>query len=167
MSLCLSDTSGKDDIHINDVLIEEGHAQFVADNPDLVYAEDPQVVGVIVQIRVMPLSILPHSHQCCSLNLHTIETPSLVLINDSIHFMVSLHLFAMENLCTDFNIIPSGIFFVVRHNGIIDTSVKMSVCYTLVQGRSERMHVPFQKGLLMVALVWFCVCSCIVQYKDF
>lgn len=110
MSLCLSDTSGKDDIHINDVLIEEGHAQFVADNPDLVYAEDPQVVGVIVQIRVMPLSILPHSHQCCSLNLHTIETPSLVLINDSIHFMVSLHLFAMENLCTDFNIIPSGIF---------------------------------------------------------
>lgn len=110
MSLCLSDTSGKDDIHINDVLIEEGHAQFVADNPELVYAEDPQVVGVIVQIRVMPLSILPHSHQCCSLNLHTIETPSLVLINDSIHFMVSLHLFAMENLCTDFNIIPSGIF---------------------------------------------------------
>lgn len=103
MSLCLSDTSGKDDIHINDVLIEEGHAQFVADNPELVYAEDPQVVGVIVQIRVMPLSILPHSHQCCSLNLHTIETPSLVLINYSIHFMVSLHLFAMENLCTDFN----------------------------------------------------------------
>lgn len=103
LSLCLSDTSGKDDIHINDVLIEEGHAQFVADNPDLVYAEDPQVVGVIVQIRVMPLSILPHSHQCCSLNLHTIETPSLVLLNDSIHFMVSLHLFAMENLCTDFN----------------------------------------------------------------
>lgn len=45
MSLCLSDTSGKDDIHINDVLIEEGHAQFVADNPDLVYAEDPQVIA--------------------------------------------------------------------------------------------------------------------------
>lgn len=145
MSLCLSDTSGKDDIHINDVLIEEGHAQFVADNPDLVYAEDPQVVGVIVQIRVMPLSILPHSHQCCSLNLHTIETPSLVLINDSIHFMVSLHLFAMENLCTDFNIIPSGIFFVVRHNGIIDTSVKMSVCYTRFREEVKGCMCHFRK----------------------
>ena len=44
MSRCLCDTSGKDDIHINDVLIQEGHAQFVVDNPDLVYAEDPQVV---------------------------------------------------------------------------------------------------------------------------
>nr|XP_022323626.1 tudor domain-containing protein 5-like [Crassostrea virginica] len=45
MSLCLCDTSGKDDIHINDVLIQEGHAQFVVDNPDLVYAEDPQVIS--------------------------------------------------------------------------------------------------------------------------
>lgn len=86
MSLCLSDTSGKDDIHINDVLIEEGHAQFVADNPDLVYAEDPQVVCVIVQIRVMPLSILSNSHQCRPLNLHTNEAPGLVLINYSIHW---------------------------------------------------------------------------------
>lgn len=135
MSLCLSDTSGKDDIHINDVLIEEGHAQFVADNPDLVYAEDPQVVGVIVQIRVMPLSILPHSHQCCSLNLHTIETPSLVLINDSIHFMVSLHLFAMENLCTDFNIIPSGIFLLW---GIMALLIHLLKCQFAILGSGKK-----------------------------
>lgn len=135
MSLCLSDTSGKDDIHINDVLIEEGHAQFVADNPDLVYAEDPQVVGVIVQIRVMPLSILPHSHQCCSLNLHTIETPSLVLINYSIHFMVSLHLFAMENLCTDFNIIPSGIFLLW---GIMALLIHLLKCQFAILGSGKK-----------------------------
>lgn len=47
MSLCLSDTSGKEDVHINDILIQEGHAQFVIDNPDLVYTEDPQVASDI------------------------------------------------------------------------------------------------------------------------
>ncbi|XP_062610379.1 tudor domain-containing protein 5-like [Saccostrea cucullata] len=45
MSLCCSDTSGKEDIHINDVLIQQGHACFVIDNPDLVYSEDPQVIA--------------------------------------------------------------------------------------------------------------------------
>lgn len=40
MSFCLSDIFGKDDIYINDVLIEEGYVQFVADNLDLVYVED-------------------------------------------------------------------------------------------------------------------------------
>ncbi|XP_061169727.1 tudor domain-containing protein 5-like [Saccostrea echinata] len=45
MSLCCSDTSGKEDIHINDVLIQQGHACFVIDNPDLVYSEDPKVIA--------------------------------------------------------------------------------------------------------------------------
>lgn len=40
LSFCLSDIFGKDDIYINDVLIEEGYVQFVADNLDLVYVED-------------------------------------------------------------------------------------------------------------------------------
>lgn len=40
MSFCLSDIFGKDDIYINDVLIEEGYVQFVVDNLDLVYVED-------------------------------------------------------------------------------------------------------------------------------
>lgn len=55
----------------------------------------------------------------------------------------------------------------VRHKSIIDTSVEISVCYTLVQERSARMCTPFQKGPQMVALVWLFVCRYIANTKIF
>ena len=32
VSVCLCDTSGKDDVHINDILVEEGYAVFAPDD---------------------------------------------------------------------------------------------------------------------------------------
>ena len=32
MSVCLTDTTGDTDIHINDILLEDGYAVFEADN---------------------------------------------------------------------------------------------------------------------------------------
>ena len=32
VSVCLCDTSGKDDLHINDILVEEGYAVFAPDD---------------------------------------------------------------------------------------------------------------------------------------
>ncbi|XP_059151478.1 tudor domain-containing protein 5-like isoform X2 [Physella acuta] len=35
LSLCLSDTTGEEDVHINDLMVEEGYAKFVRDQPTM------------------------------------------------------------------------------------------------------------------------------------
>ena len=64
VSVCLCDTSGKDDLHINDILVEEGYAVFAPDDwktgdkPDTSETNDKSSSSVPVE-QIAPAALEP------------------------------------------------------------------------------------------------------------